>query len=73
MKAHVIGVTIGEYQGQQYGRIHTIVPVEGNGRGRKCEIHKVTPVNVVQQVFDVDVDYDLVFNQYGRVVEVRPL
>lgn len=73
MKAFVVGVTTGEYQGNLYGRIHSIEPVFSNGTGRKCVIYKVSPVEVVNQVKDVDKEYDLVFNQYGRVVEVRPL
>lgn len=72
MKVHVVGASIGNYQGNDYGRIYSLEPIENNGIGNKSVVYK-TSVACAKSIDEVDVVYDLEFNQYGRVVEVTKL
>lgn len=72
MKVHVVGASIGSYQGNDYGRIYSLEPIGNNGIGQKSVMYK-TSVICAKSIDEVDVMYNLEFNQYGRVVEVTKL
>lgn len=72
MRAYVIGATTGIFQENAYGRIHTISDDNPSGAGQKCVIFKASPDAAIS--FNdkaLPGEYDLIFNQYGKVVEVR--
>lgn len=70
MKVHVYGVSWGEVNGYRYGKIHTLAPIEANGIGKKCDALKCT-AEIAMGVSDVDCDYNVEFNQYGKVISLR--
>lgn len=73
MKVNVIGATAGEYQGNAYGRIYSLEPFQGShGIGVKPVIFK-TSLECAKMIDEVDIMYNLEFNQYGKVVEVTKL
>lgn len=72
MKVKVIGACVGEYKDQPYGRIYSLADIERGGIGVKPLIYKAT-VDAAKVVDEVDVDYDLQFNPYGKCVEVKKI
>lgn len=69
MKVFVFGATYGEYEGNKYGRIHTLEPVtSGKGVGRQCAALKTT-YDIARSIDEVDCEYDLGFDRYGKVVD----
>lgn len=73
MKAYVVGASIGDYNGTLYGRIYTLIPYTSNkGVGSRASAEKCS-VDVARKITEVNCDYDLEFNRYGRVIDVRLL
>lgn len=70
MIVKVIGASIGNYQGNDYGRIYALEPITNNGIGHKPVAYK-TSVQVAKLIDSVDTDYNLDFNQYGRCIHAE--
>lgn len=69
MKVFVFGATYGEYEGNKFGRIHTLEEIKpGKGVGRQCAALKTTYDIAKNIVDEPERDYDLYFDRYGKVI-----
>lgn len=69
MVVTVVGAHYGSFEGTPYGRIHSFEKIEANGTGVKPVSYKTSSI-VAQSITEVDCEYNLEFNQYGKVINV---
>lgn len=70
MVTTIIGRRIGDYQGTVYGHLFGTEMMDAPNLGVKPVTYKCTPASVANLVDEVNVQYDLTFNQYGKVVDI---